>query len=179
MPLTELAIKNAKPAAKPFKLSDEKGLFLLVNPTGSKLWRLKYRLAGREQLLALGAYPEVSLKAARVRRDDARTLLREGRDPSAERKAAKQRQEIESRNTFEAMALEFIDKAGRLWSEGHRANAINKLEKKVFPILGDRPIDKIEPPELLAVLRKIEARGAYDTALRVRALCSQIFRYGI
>ena len=179
MSLTELAIKNAKPAAKPFKLSDERGLFLLVNSTGSKLWRFKYRFAGKEQLLALGAYPEVSLKNARLRRDDARSILRDGRDPSAERKAAKQRQEIELRNAFKAVALDLINKRRPRWSEKHRANAITRLENNIFPDLANRPIDKIEPPEMLAVLRKIEARGAHEMAHRIRALCGQIFRYGI
>ena len=179
MPLDDLTIRNTKPADKPSKLSDEKGLFLLVTPSGSKLWRLKYRVGGKEKLLALGAYPEVSLKTARLRRDDARSMLREGRDPSAERKATKQRQALEAKNAFKVVALDFIERMGQRWSERHRANAISQLEHNVFPALGNRPIDKIEPPELLAVLRKIEARGAHEMAHRVRALCGQIFRYGI
>jgi integrase len=179
MPLTNVAIRNAKPAAKPFKLADEQGLFLLVNPSGSRLWRLKYRYAGREKLLAFGSYPEVSLKQARARRDDARAILREGRDPSAERKATKQRQALEARNAFKAVALEFIAKRLCHRSERHRANAVSRLQNNVFPFLGSRPIGEIEPPELLAVLRKIESRGAHEMAHRVRALCGQIFRYGI
>jgi integrase len=179
MPLTDVEIRNAKPDAKPRKLADEKGLFLLVSPSGSKLWRLKYRFAGREKLLALGAYPEVSLKDARGRRDDARATLREDRDPSAERKAVKQRQALEVQNAFKPIALDFIEKMGRRWSERHRANAISRLEHNIFPTLGNRPIGQIEPPELLAELRKIEARGAHEMASRIRALCSQIFRYGI
>ena len=179
MPLDDLTIRNTKPAEKPFKLSDERGLFLLINPSGSKLWRFKYRFAGKEQLLALGAYPEVTLKTARAKRDEARDIIRDARDPSFERKAAKQRQILEAQNAFKAVALDFITKMVRRWSERHRNNAISRLEKNIFPALGNRPIGQIDPPELLAELRKIEARGAHEMAARIRALCSQVFRYGI
>ena len=118
MPLDDLTIRNAKPREKPFKLFDEKGLFLLVNPNASKLWRLKYPFAGKEKLLALGAYPEVSLKTARAKRDEARLAIRDGRDPCGERKAAKRRQVTEAQNAFRTIALEFIDKMGRRWGEG-------------------------------------------------------------
>jgi integrase len=178
MPLTDVEIRKTKPAATPFKLYDEKGLFLLVAPT-SKLWRLKHRFAGKEKLLALGSYPETTLKQARARRDDARAALQAGRDPGAERKEAKQQQKKEAKNTFKVIALEFIEKM--LWHRGekHRANARSRLENNIFPYLGSRPIDLIEPPELLEALRKIESRGAHEMAHRVRALCGQIFRYGI
>ena len=176
--LSDDQIRNAKPAAKPFKLFDEKGLFLLITPT-LKAMAAQVSIRGKEKLLAIGAYPEVSLKNARLRRDDARAMLREGRDPSAERKAAKRRQRLQAQNAFKVVALEFIERMGKRWSERHRANAISRLEHNVFPDLGNRPIDKIEPPELLAVLRKIEARGAHEMAHRVRALCGQIFRYAI
>ena len=179
MPLNELTIRSAKPREKPFKLADERGLFLLVNPSGSKLWRLKYRIAGKEQLLALGAYPEVTLKTAREKRDEARLLIRDGRNPTRERKAAKLRQMLEAQNSIKAVALDFITKMGKRWSERHRVNAISRLEANIFPALGNRPIGQIEPPELLEALRKIEARGAHEMAARVRALCSQVFRYGI
>ncbi|MFZ1106764.1 MAG: integrase arm-type DNA-binding domain-containing protein [Rhodomicrobium sp.] len=179
MPLDDLTIRNAKPAAKASKLFDERGLFLLVTPSGSKLWRLKYRFAGKEKSLTLGSYPEVSLKNARLRRDDARAMVRDGRDPSAERKAAKQKQAREARNAFKAVALEFIGKMLLHRSEKHRAEALSRLQNNIFPELANRPIDKIEPPELLAVLRKIESRGAHEMTHRVRALCGQVFRYGI
>src|SRR5262245_15691497 len=112
MPLDDLTIRNAKPAAKAFKLADEKGLFLLVNPlpAGSKLWRLKYRFAGKEKLLALGNYPQVTLKNAREARDEARKEVRDGRDPSAERKAAKRQRKLEAQNALKPIALEFIEK---------------------------------------------------------------------
>jgi integrase len=179
MPLTEAAIKAAKPREKPFKLADARGLFLLVNPSGSKLWRLKYRSAGKEQLLALGAYPEVTLKDARAKRDEARLVIRDGRNPAQERKAAKQRQRFDAKNAFKTVVLEFVDKMGKRWSSRHRDNAISRLEANIFPYLGRRPVGQIEPPELLEVLRKIEARGAHEMAIRIRALCGQVFRYGI
>jgi hypothetical protein len=139
MTLDDLTIRNTKPAEKPFKLSDERGLFLLINPCGSKLWRFKYRFAGKEQLLALGAYPEVTLKTARAKRDEARDIISDGRDPSFERKAAKQRQILEAQNAFKAVALDFITKMVRRWSERHRNNAISQLAKNIFPALGNRP----------------------------------------
>jgi integrase len=179
MPLDDLTIRSAKATSRPFKLADEKGLFLLINPAGSKLWRLKYRHAGKEKLLALGSYPDVTLKSARLKRDEARVAIRDGRDPSFERKTAKQRQRLEAQNAFRAVALEFIEKMGKRWSERHRENAISRLEHNIFPYLGSRPVGQIEPPELLEVLRKIEARGAHEMAVRIRALCGQVFRYGI
>ena len=179
MPLTEATIKAAKPRGKPYKLADERGLFLLVNPAGSRLWRLKYRIGGKERLLALGAYPDVTLKAARAKCDEARLLIHDGRDPSAERRAAKRRAKLEVENSFRAIALDFIEKMGGRWSPKYRANAVSRLEMHLFPVLGARPIGKIEPPELLAELRKVEANGALEVATRARTLCSQIFRYGI
>jgi hypothetical protein len=181
MPLTDVEIRKAKPTAKPFKLSDERGLFLLVTPTGSKLWRLKYRFDGKEKLLALGSYPETTLKQARARRDDARATIQDGRDPGAERKAAKLRRNQEAEDAFKAVALALIDEIAekRKWSERHKKRAIRRLEINVFPDLADLPFDEVEPPHILAVLRKIEARGAHETAARTRVLCSQIFRFGI
>jgi integrase len=181
MPLTDVQIRKTKPVAKPFKKFDEEGLFLLINPSGSKLWRLKYRFDGKEKLLALGSYPEVSLKEARDKRDEALATLKAGRDPGAEKKAAKLKRALDAQNTFKAMALELIEEIAqkRHWTERHRVRAIRRLDINVFPHLGDRPFDQIEPPELLAVLRKIEDRGAHEAAARTRVLCSQIFRFGI
>lgn len=179
MPLDDLTIRRIEPAAKPFKLSDEKGLFLLINPSGSKLWRLKYRFAGKEKLLALGAYPEITLKNARLKRDEARLAVRDGRDPSFERKSAKQRRTLEAKNAFKAIAKDFLERRAATWSPRYRQTALTRLENHIFPSIGTRPIGQIEPPELLAELRKIEARGAHEMANRLRSLCSQIFRYGI
>jgi integrase len=185
MPLDDIKIRNLKPREAPYKAADEKGLFLLVNPatthkpTGSKLWRMKFRADGKQKQLCLGAYPEVSLKQARQKRDEARAQLQAGVDPAAKKQADKRTRKLEAQNAFKAVALDFVAKMGRQWSERHRANAISRLEANIFPALGNRPIGQIEPPELLAVLRKIEARGAHEMSGRVRALCSQVFRYGV
>jgi integrase len=183
--LQETTIKSLKPRTTPYKLADEKGLFLLINPissrnpTGSKLWRLKYRFDGKQKQLCIGAYPEVSLKAARQKRDDSRKLLSDGVDPAAKKQADKRTRKLDAVNAFEAVAREFLDKKTRLWSAHNRVIQRNRLERNIFPALGNRPTGQIEPPELLDVLRKIEIRGIHETAHRVRALCSQIFRYGI
>ena len=179
MPLDELALKNAIPCEKPFRLWDEGSLFLLVSPSGSKLWRLKYYFAGKNRCLPLGAYPEVTLDNAREKREQARQLIREGRDPSLEQKAAKLWQVLEAQNSFKSVALDFVTKMGGRWSERHRASSIRRLEVYILPALGNRPIGKIEPPEVLEVLRKIEASGMRETAARVCTLCSQILKYGI
>ncbi len=179
--LTDVEIRKKQPKETPFKLFDEEGLFLLVNPSGSKLWRMKYRFAGKEKLLALGSYPEISLKQARAKRDDAHAILKAGRDPGGERKTAKLKQKQEAENTFEKVALALIEEIAqkRHWSERHRERAIGRLKANVFPWMADSPFDQIEPPDVLSVLRKVEGRGAYETAARTRVLLSQIFRFGI
>lgn len=178
MALTDTAIKAAKPAASQYKLHDEKGLLLIVRPTGGKLWRLKYRFAGKEQQLTIGIYPEVGLKEARERRDAARRVLAEGRDPSAEKKRDKIAAAISAGNTFKVVAEEFIAKRQR----EKMANAtvtkcrwhLARLDK-----LHGRPIAEIEAFELLAVLRKMEARGNLEAARQVRSFASRVFRYGV
>lgn len=179
--LTDLKIRNERIRTKPFKLFDEEGLFLLINPSGSKLWRMKYRFTGKEKLLAFGSYPEVSLKEARAKRDKAHAILKAGRDPGAERKAEEQKKEQEAKNIFKPVALALIEEIAekRKWSERHKERAIRRLQLNVFPDLQDRPFGEIEPPEILSVLRKIEDRGAHETAARTRVLLSQIFRFGI
>lgn len=177
--LTDTAIRRAKPGEKPMKLFDGKGLFLLVNKTGSKLWRLKYRFEGKEKLLALGAYPEVRLAEARSQRDEARALLAEGIDPGEARKAEKQTRERAAANSFEAIAREWHGKQEAAWTKGHAATVLRRLETNLFPDLGRKAIDAVEAPELLATVRKIEARGAHDLAHRVLTVSGQIFRYGI
>lgn len=179
MPLTDTAIKNAKPGAKPVKLSDEKGLFLLMAPAGGKWWRLKYRFGGKEKLLSLGTYPEVSLKDARQRRDDARKLLADGVDPSENRKAVKSAKVERAGNSFEVIAREWYAKNSVSWTETHGSRIIRRLERDIFPWIGGRPIADITAPELLAVLRRIEERGAVETAHRAHQNCGQVFRYAI
>jgi integrase len=177
MPLTDTAIKNAKKRATAYKLTDEKGLFLLIHPNGSKYWRLSYRFGGKQKTLALGVYGEVSLKEARDARGKARALLKAGKDPAIERKTDKIIQRGE--NSFEAVAREFAAKQGNKWSAKHHANFLRRLDAGILPDLGGRPIAEIEASELLSVLRKTEARKTYDFAHRLAQMCGAVFRYGI
>ncbi len=183
MPLTEMKVRNAKPKEKSYKISDSEGLYLHVTETGGKLWRFKYHFDNdgkgkKEKLLAFGKYPAVSLHDARQRRDDARKLLANNVDPSAERKAQKQAaiQEIE---TFELIAKEWHKRFFSTWSEGYAGTLMSRLELYIFPWIGKRPIAEIKAQELLAVLRRIESRGTLDTAKRVRIICGQVFRYAV
>ncbi|MGA7323863.1 MAG: integrase arm-type DNA-binding domain-containing protein [Rhodomicrobium sp.] len=181
MPLTDTAIKAAKPREKAYKLSDGGGMFLLVRPDGSKYWRLKYRFADKEKLLALGVYgtggDKVSLKEARDRRGAARSLLKEGKDPAGERKAAKAAERGET--AFEAVAREYAEKQKNRWSESHHRSFVKRLEADIFPAIGKKPIAEIEAPDLLDALRKVERRGSYDTSHRLVQRCGAVFRYGI
>jgi integrase len=175
MSLTELAIRSAKPQAKPYKVYDEKGLFLLVKPNGARLWRFKYAHAGAEKLLSLGAYPDVPLKRARAKRDEARKLVADAIDPSAKRKAEK----AARAESFAAVAQEWLGTKKETLSESTWLRDRDQLVKLVGPYLGNRPIADIEAPELLAVLKRLERRGVRDTAHRVRAVCGRVFRYAI
>ncbi len=179
MALTELAIKASKPADKPYKVSDERGLFLLVNPNGSKYWRVKYRFLGKEKLLALGVYPEVSLKQARERRDDARRLLANGVDPGFHKQATKMAMVANAANSFEAVAREWWAKKSVGWSASYSNKVIRLFERDVFPWVGARPIADITAPEMLAVVRRIEARGVIETAHLALRVSGQAFRYAV
>lgn len=179
MPLTDTTIRNAKPGAKPVKLFDERGLFLLVTPAGGKWWRLKYRFEGKEKLLSLGTYPDVSLKDARERRDSARKQLADGIDPSHSRKAQKALHQERAANSFEAVAREWYAKYSTNWVETHGGRILRRLERDIFPFLGSKPIADITAPELLQVVRKIEERGALETAHRALGNCGQVFRYAV
>lgn len=177
MSLTEIAVKNAKPRAKQYKLTDGLGLFLLITPKGGRYWRLKYRFGGKEKLLALGTYPTVSLKSARELRDDARALLAGGEDPGALKQAARTGT---LHNAFEVIAREFAkNQTGARWTAKHAAEIIHRLEMYIFPHLGHRPISQITAPELLTAIRKMEARGATHITHRMVQTCGQVFRYGI
>jgi integrase len=173
--LTDTAIRSARPKEKPYKLFDGGGLFLLVRPNGSRLWRLKYRVEGREKLLSVGIYPEISLKSARERRDDARRLVAAGVDPSAKRKAER----AARADTFEAMTREWLDLKSRGLTERTHAKRLSRFEAFVFPYLGKRPVATITAPDLLTVLQRVEARGKNETAHRVRSESSAVFRYAI
>lgn len=179
MPLTDTAIRNAKPGEKPYKLADEKGLFLLINPNGSRWWRLKFRVDGKEKLLSLGTYPEIGLKKARADRDEARTMLAEGIDPSQHRKATKAAREALAANSFEIICREWLQNKRSNIEEAQYAKALARLEKDVFPWLGRQPITEITAPDVLAVLRRIDARGARYTAHKAKSEISQCFRYAI
>lgn len=180
MPLTATAVRQAKPAAKTARLYDERGLYLEVSPKGGKWWRLKYRINGKEKRLSLGVYPDVSLKMARDRRDDARRQIADGVDPAQLRKAHKAAREVSNTNNFQALAYEWYEVRHK--SEvvaSHAERNLSRLERYTFPLLGKRPISEIEPPEVLKALRRIEKRGHIETAHRVKALCGQVFRYAI
>jgi integrase len=179
MSLTDTIVRNAKPRLKPYKLYDSDGLFLLITATGNKWWRMKYRYGGKEKLLSLGVYPEVTLKEARTRRDQERKNIAFDIDPSTNRKAAKLAQADSQKNTFEVVAREWFAKRSPIWAETHSQKIIRRLELDIFPWLGKRPISEIKAPELLAVLRRIEDRGAVDTAHRALQNCGQILRYAI
>lgn len=179
MPLTDIAVRSAKPAEKPIKLFDERGLFLLISPAGGKWWRLKYRFGGKEKLLSLGTYPDVGLKDARAKRDEARKLLADGVDPGENRKAQKIATQNRAANSFEVVTREWYGKHAPNWADHHGSRIIRRFERDIFPWLGGRPIAEITPPELLAVVRRIEERGAVETAHRALANCGQVFRYAV
>ena len=174
--LSDARVRNAKPAVRPRKLSDAGGLHLLIQPTGSKLWRLAYRFAGKQKTLALGAFPTVSLADARSEREEAKRLLAREIEPSAQRKANKQ---VGKDSSFRAIAEEVIAKSER---EGRAQVTLAKkkwLLDFAFPAFGDRPVEQITARELLSLLREIEGRGLYETAKRLRSTCGMVFRYAI
>jgi integrase len=179
MALTDTAVRNAKPGAKPVKLFDERGLFLLVTPNGGKWWRLRYKFDRKEKLLSLGVYPDVGLKDARTRRDEARKLLADGVDPGEHRKATKAAKAERGANSFEVVAREWYGKYSPGWAEHHANRVLRRFERDIFPWVGGRPIADMTAPELLAVVRRIENRGALETAHRALANCGQVFRYAI
>lgn len=179
MALTDTAVRNAKPRETPYKLWDERGLFLLVAPAGGKWWRLKYRFEGKEKLLSLGTYPDVGLKDARERRDSARKLRASGVDPSAHRKAHRVAQAGRAADSFEAISREWYAKQRPTWAPAHADRVIRLLERDLFPYLGGRPVSAVTSRELLAALRRMEERGALETAHRALRTCGAVFRYAI
>lgn len=179
MALTDTAVRQAKPKARPYKLFDSQGLYLDVKPSGSKLWRFKYRLAGKEKLFAIGTYPEVSLSKARIERDAARTLVAAGVDPVHDRKDRERQNATNAENTFEALANEWLAYNAPRWAKTTAYKASLYLKNELIPGLGKRPIAKITRPELVEFLRGIEKRETFDVAKKCRQWLNQIFRFGL
>lgn len=179
MALSDTQIRNAKPAEKAIRLFDGSGLYLEISPAGGKWWRLKYRFGGKEKRISLGVYPAVGLKDARERRDAARRQLAAGVDPGSQRKAAKAAQLERAENSFEAIAREWYGRNAHAWTGKHGSRTLRRLESDMFPWIGGHPIADVTAPELLAALRRIEARGAIESAHRVLSTCGQVFRYAI
>lgn len=179
MALTDTAIKNVKASEKPQKLFDGGGLFLLVAPNGGKWWRLKYRFGGKEKLISVGCYPEVSLKGARDRRDEHRKQLASDIDPGAQRKAEKLAKEIAGENSFEKVALEWLDARHEKWTKQTKARIKTRLLREVFPAIGKRPVSEIATPEVTALLLKVQSRGVIETAHRCFRDIRRVFRYAI
>ena len=175
MPLSDASIKAAKPTQRPQRLADERGMYMLLNPDGSRWWRFDYRINGTRKTLSFGVYPEVSLKLARERRDAARAQVAQGIDPSAKRRAEKNA----NADTFELVAREWFQKFSAKWADSHSEKIIGRLQANIFPWIGSRPIGQLKAPELLSVIRRLEARELLETAHRCMGYCSQIFRYAV
>ncbi|BBW44518.1 MULTISPECIES: tyrosine-type recombinase/integrase [Enterobacteriaceae] len=179
MKLNARQVDTAKPKDKPYKLADGGGLYLLVNPNGARYWRLKYRVAGKEKLLALGVYPDVTLADARAKRDEAKRGIAGGIDPNEAKREEKIAREANVRNTFQEIACEWHSSKLYKWSEGYASDIMEAFNKDVFPYIGKKPIAEIKPLELLNVLRRMEGRGATEKAKKVRQRCGEVFRYAI
>ena len=179
MKLNARQVEAAKPKDKAYKLADGGGLYLFVKPNGSRYWRLKYRIDGKEKLLALGVYPTISLAAARSKRDEAKKDISGGIDPNEVRKEEKRSRDVLTKNTFQEIALEWHTSKVKKWSEGYATDILEAFHNDVFPYIGKQPIAEIKPLELLNVLRRMEGRGATEKAKKVRQRCGEVFRYAI
>lgn len=182
MALSDISIRNAKPRLKPYKLADSQGLFLLVQPSGGRLWRLKYRIDGREKKLGFGTYPEVSLSDARKRRDEAREQLAAGKDPSREKQRDKVQSRMDAGNTFRAIADEYCAKRRRDGSKGWAPATATRSEYLLSLLngtVGRLAINEIEPADVLTAIRKIEGKGNLESARRTLQLASAVFRYAV
>ncbi|HFW5273566.1 TPA: tyrosine-type recombinase/integrase [Salmonella enterica subsp. enterica serovar Bullbay] len=179
MKLTARQISTAKPTEKPYKLSDGGGLYLLVNPNGSQYWRMKYRYAGKEKLLSIGVYPDVTLAEARDKRIEAKRILATGDDPSEVKQAAREAKSLAVNNSFELLALEWHDHKKSSWSSGYADDILEYLRKDIFPYVGKKAITDIKPMTMLSVLKKMEERGVLDKLKKTRQACRQIFTYAI
>ncbi|MEZ7797968.1 integrase arm-type DNA-binding domain-containing protein [Citrobacter pasteurii] len=179
MKLTARQVSTAKPTDKPYKLSDGGGLYLLVNPNGSRYWRMKYRYAGKEKLLSIGVYPDVTLAEARDKRTEAKRVLAMGDDPSEVKQAAREAKNLAINNSFELLALEWHEHKKPNWSSGYADDILEYLRKDIFPYIGKKAITDIKPMTMLSVLKKMEDRGVLDKLKKTRQACRQIFTYAI
>lgn len=179
MPLTDTAVRNAKPKDKPYRLADERGLCLEVRPEGGKWWRLRYRFDAKAKMLSLGTYPDTGLKEARKRRDEARALLADGKDPGAKRQAEKAQRKADAANSFESVARAWLAHRADAWVERTRTLIWASLDRYALPALGSKPIAEIQPADVRAVVQAIEAAGATETAGRVFQRVRSIFRYAV
>lgn len=179
MKLSDVTLRRVKATDKPQKFADGGGLYLYVAPTGGKLWRMDYRFEGKRKTLSFGAYPTVGLKDARARREEAKGQIAAGIDPGAHKKAAKEAARADTDSTFEIVAREWFNRQKDGWAESHAGKIMARLERDIFPVLGGRPVWDITAPMLLEALRRIESRGAVDTAHRALQTCGQVFRYAI
>lgn len=179
MPLTMIQVKRAKPQDKAYKLFDAKGLYLMVHPTGSKTWKYRYTFGGKEKKLTFGSFPEVSLKEARDKQYEAKRMLNNDIDPGMLKQSRKRSLRESEANSFESIAREWHTRFYSKWTKGHAARILSRLEQNAFPHFGHRPITEIMAPEILSALRRVEMRGAVETAHRVQQICSQVFRYAV
>lgn len=179
MKLNARQVEASKAKDKPYKLADGGGLYLLVNPNGTKYWRLKYRVSGKEKLLAVGVYPNVTLADARVKREDAKRVLAAGGDPGLEKQEEKRAKVMAITNSFEKLAREWHEHKRPTWSKGYADDILEYLRKDIFPYIGKRAITDIKPMDMLAVLRKMEQRGVLDKLKKTRQACRQIFTYAV
>ena len=177
-PISDIQVKNAKPAPKDVKLFDGGGLFLLITPTGGKLWHMKYRFNGKERKLTFGAYPSITLADARQRREDARKLLANGIDPSAAKKELAEKKELAALNTFEAITRKWHETHKGKWSEGHSKHILSRLENDIFPIVGSKPISEVRRKDLAAILEAVSKR-TLETAHRLKIAINQMLNYAV
>lgn len=177
--LTDIVARNSKPKDKPYRISDGESMFLEVMPNGSKYWRLAYRFAGKQKLLAIGIYPKMSIKDARKRRREAKEMIAAGSDPTAQKKIEKNLLSAESENSFESVSRKWLSIKKSSWEDDYHQKTTRLLERTLFPWLGNRAISQITPPELLAALRKTESTGKLETAARAKQIAGQIFRFAV
>lgn len=179
MKLTNLKCQNAKPKEKKYKLFDGRGLYLEIRPNGAKYWRMKYHYLGTEKLLALGVYPEISLSDAREDCLEARKLIADNIDPSTAKKEARQKAKNNAEHSFEAVARQWHDTFKDKWSKRHATTVLSRMERDIFKEFGSKPIIEVKPRHIIAALEKVQKRGAYEPAHRLRQYCAQVFRFAI